>query len=133
MSFVVAPDDRRHAVAHETLELTDVSIDRFGRPKGESDIRLCFARIDRRDRPKPADRLERDVRRIDENVATGGILAATASEIDMMLCVVPRSPQFGFDVRTARYDEQRVGREQRQDGSALKPLAGVLAHKAVNR
>ena len=132
LPFVVAQDDRRHPVAHETLELANVAVDCLRRSQRKRDVRLRFAGVDRRDRSEPANRLERDIRRIEEHVTAWRVFAAAARQVDVVLRIVPRPAKLRLDVRAARDDEQRVGRKQRQNGSALESLARVLAHEPID-
>ncbi len=130
LAFIVAENDRRHAVAHETLELLVVAVHRLGIAKREDDVWLLFDRISKVDggeRPEFFQRRANVFRLLEQLVAVGNVITASAGELDVMLRVIPRALEFRFDMRISWDDEQRVRRKERSDRAAIE-----LAHVVVN-
>ena len=133
LAFIVAKNDRRRAVAHETAELFDVTIDRFGRAQRKNDVRLVFALASTAAIvPSFRSAAQRALRRFEQLVAAWNVVAATARQLDVVLRVVPRPAQLRLDMRATRNDENRIRRKERENRSSLE-LTRVVAHIAVHR
>ena len=85
-----------------------------------------------RDAPEAGELLLRLLRRLEELIAIGHVLAAPAREVDVMCRLVPRAAHLGVEMRAGRHHDQRVRREQIGDGAARRAVV-ILADLAVHR